>query len=49
MSAFHVVLSEQSVEDAEMSECKSAVQRVRKLEKDVNTVCTVGKHTAEQK
>ncbi|TKY47628.1 Regulation of nuclear pre-mRNA domain-containing protein 1B [Spatholobus suberectus] len=43
VSAFHLVLSEQSVEDAEMSKCKSAVQRVRKMEKDVDTVCTVAK------
>lgn len=48
MSAFHLVLSEQSAEDAEMSKCKSSVQRVRKLEKDVDTACSVGKHTAEQ-
>ncbi|KAL5163996.1 Regulation of nuclear pre-mRNA domain-containing protein 1B [Glycine soja] len=48
VSAFHLVLSEQSAEDAEMSKCKSSVQRVRKLEKDVDTACSVGKHTAEQ-
>ncbi|RZB50249.1 Regulation of nuclear pre-mRNA domain-containing protein 1B [Glycine soja] len=42
VSAFHLVLSEQSAEDAEMSKCKSSVQRVRKLEKDVDTACSVG-------
>ncbi|KAG5093415.1 hypothetical protein JHK84_049003 [Glycine max] len=41
VSAFHLVLSEQSAEDAEMSKCKSSVQRVRKLEKDVDTACSV--------
>lgn len=49
VSAFHLVLSEQSNEDAEMSKCKSAVQRVRKIEKDVDIACTIGKHTTEQK
>ncbi|RDX73777.1 Regulation of nuclear pre-mRNA domain-containing protein 1B [Mucuna pruriens] len=43
VSAFHLVLSEQSVEDAEMNKCKSAVQRVRKMEKIVDTVCTDAK------
>ncbi|KAG4387527.1 hypothetical protein GLYMA_11G237400v4 [Glycine max] len=43
VSAFHLVLSEQSVEDAEISKCKSSVQRVRKMEKDVDTACSVAK------
>ncbi|KAK7281039.1 hypothetical protein RIF29_08683 [Crotalaria pallida] len=41
VSGFNVVLSEQSIEDEEMSKCKSAVQRVRKMEKDVDIACTV--------
>ena len=48
VSAFHLVLSEQSIEDAEMSKCKSAIQRVRKMEKDVDMACSIGKHTTEQ-
>ncbi|CAL5203847.1 unnamed protein product [Lathyrus oleraceus] len=43
VSAFHLVLSEQANEDAEMSNCKSAVQRVRKIEKDVDVACTIAK------
>ncbi|KAK7387504.1 hypothetical protein VNO78_28359 [Psophocarpus tetragonolobus] len=43
VSAFHLVLSEQSVEDAEISKCKSAVQRLKKMEKDVDTACAVAK------
>ncbi|KAF3440174.1 hypothetical protein FNV43_RR18453 [Rhamnella rubrinervis] len=40
VSAFHAMLSEHSNEDAEMSKCKSAVQSVRKLEKEVDIVCS---------
>ncbi|XP_020221052.1 regulation of nuclear pre-mRNA domain-containing protein 1B isoform X2 [Cajanus cajan] len=43
VSAFHVVLREQSVEDIEMSKCKTVVQRVRKMEKDVDIVCIAAK------
>ncbi|XP_050380303.1 uncharacterized protein LOC126797635 [Argentina anserina] len=43
VSAFHLVISENSIEDAEMSKCKSAVHQVRKLEKDVDNVCTTAK------
>ncbi|XP_062148879.1 uncharacterized protein LOC133857624 [Alnus glutinosa] len=39
VSAFHLVLSEHPNEDAEMSKCKSAVYRVRKMEKDVDIAC----------
>ncbi|KAG2716541.1 hypothetical protein I3760_03G131800 [Carya illinoinensis] len=39
VSAFHLVLSERPNEDAEMSKCKSAVHRVRKMEKDVDISC----------
>lgn len=49
VSAFHLVLSEQANEDEEMSNCKSTVQRVRKIEKDVDIACTTGKHTTQQK
>lgn len=45
MSAFHVVLSDQSTEDAEMNKCKSAVHHVRKMERDVDTACLNGKLT----
>ncbi|GAV86082.1 CTD_bind domain-containing protein [Cephalotus follicularis] len=40
VSAFHLVLSEQPNEEAEMSSCKSAVHRVRKMEKDVDIACS---------
>lgn len=43
VSAFHLVLGEQANEDAEMSKCKSAVQRVRKIEKDVDIACATAK------
>jgi regulator of Ty1 transposition protein 103 len=43
VSAFHLVLSEHTNEDAEMSKCKSAVHRVRKMEKDVDIACANGK------
>jgi regulator of Ty1 transposition protein 103 len=43
VSAFHLVLSEHPNEDAEMSKCKSAVYRVRKMEKDVDIACANGK------
>lgn len=39
VSAFHVVLSDQSTEDAEMNKCKSSVHHVRKMERDVDTAC----------
>ncbi|KAK3010557.1 hypothetical protein RJ639_010934 [Escallonia herrerae] len=40
VSAFHLVLSEHSGEDEEMNKCKSAVHRVRKMEKDVDLALT---------
>lgn len=43
ISAYHLMLSEQPNEDAEMSKCKSAIKRIRKLEKDVETAYTTGK------
>ncbi|XP_022739761.1 regulation of nuclear pre-mRNA domain-containing protein 1B-like isoform X2 [Durio zibethinus] len=43
VSAFHSMLSEQQNEDEEMSKCKSAVHRVRKMEKDVDIACAIAK------
>ncbi|KAA8546856.1 hypothetical protein F0562_003285 [Nyssa sinensis] len=43
VSAFHLVLSEHHSEDEEMSKCKSAVHRVRKMEKDVHMACSKAK------
>ncbi|KDP35195.1 hypothetical protein JCGZ_09354 [Jatropha curcas] len=43
VSAFHLVVSEHSTEEAEMSNCKSAVNRVRKMEKGVDIACSNGK------
>ncbi|KAL6554833.1 hypothetical protein OROGR_006091 [Orobanche gracilis] len=43
VSAFHVVLSERSNEDEQMSKCKSAVHRVKKMEKDVDVALTKAK------
>ncbi|XP_010269324.1 PREDICTED: regulation of nuclear pre-mRNA domain-containing protein 1B-like isoform X1 [Nelumbo nucifera] len=40
VSAFHAVLNEHPSEDADMKKCKSSVRRVRKVEKDVEIVCT---------
>ncbi|KAK8934797.1 hypothetical protein KSP39_PZI015158 [Platanthera zijinensis] len=39
VSAFHTVLSELPNEDADLSKCKSATKRIRKMEKDVDAVC----------
>ncbi|KAK8533772.1 hypothetical protein V6N13_028546 [Hibiscus sabdariffa] len=44
VSAFHLILSEQTNEDEEMSKCKSAVHRVRKIEKDVDIACSIAKN-----
>jgi len=40
VSAFHLVVSEQPNEETEMSNCKSSVCRVRKMEKDVDVACS---------
>ncbi|KAJ6378190.1 hypothetical protein OIU78_028430 [Salix suchowensis] len=40
VSAFHLVVSEQPNEETEMSNCKSSVRRVRKMEKDVDAACS---------
>ncbi|KAL3637410.1 hypothetical protein CASFOL_018578 [Castilleja foliolosa] len=42
VSAFHVVLSGCTNEDAEMAKCKSAVHRVKKMERDVDVALTKG-------
>ncbi|KAI6699661.1 hypothetical protein NL676_013985 [Syzygium grande] len=43
VSAIHLVLSEHPNEDVEMSNCKSAVHHVRKMEKDVDIACATAK------
>ncbi|KAA8530911.1 hypothetical protein F0562_005630 [Nyssa sinensis] len=43
VSAFHLVLSEHHNEDEEMNKCKSAVHRVRRMEKDVDLACSNAK------
>ncbi|KAL3613421.1 hypothetical protein CASFOL_042684 [Castilleja foliolosa] len=43
VSAFHVVLSENTNEDEEMGKCKSAVHRVKKMERDVDVALTKAK------
>ncbi|XP_022894751.1 regulation of nuclear pre-mRNA domain-containing protein 1B-like [Olea europaea var. sylvestris] len=43
VSAFNLVLSEHTTEDEEMNKCKSAIQRVRKIGKDVNVALTKAK------
>lgn len=43
VSAIHLVLSEHPSEDVEMSNCKSAVHRVRKMEKDIDIACATAK------
>lgn len=44
VSAFHLVVSEHSTEDEEMSKCKSSVQHVRKMEKDVDMALAQAKY-----
>ncbi|GKC87942.1 regulation of nuclear pre-mRNA domain-containing protein 1B [Tanacetum coccineum] len=43
VSAFHLVVSEHHGEDEEMNKCKSAVHRVKKMEKDIDLSLTNGK------
>ncbi|CAL5368710.1 unnamed protein product [Camellia sinensis] len=43
VSAFHLVQSEHSSEDGEMSKCKSAIQRVRKMDEEVDLACSKAK------
>ncbi|KAI3824453.1 hypothetical protein L1987_05913 [Smallanthus sonchifolius] len=43
VSAFHLVVSEHHGEDEEMNKCKSAVHRVKKMEKDIDMALTNAK------
>ncbi|PIN14487.1 Regulator of nuclear mRNA [Handroanthus impetiginosus] len=43
VSAFHAVLSEHTNEDEEMSKCKSSLNHVKKMEKDVDVALTKAK------
>ncbi|KAF5749832.1 regulation of nuclear pre-mRNA domain-containing protein 1B-like [Tripterygium wilfordii] len=43
VSAFHLVLSELPKEEVDMSNCNSAVHRIRKMEKDVDIACAKAK------
>uniref|UniRef100_A0A803KXJ3 CID domain-containing protein n=1 Tax=Chenopodium quinoa TaxID=63459 RepID=A0A803KXJ3_CHEQI len=43
VTAFHSVLNEHLTEESEMSRCKSAVNRVRKMDHDVEKACAQGK------
>lgn len=45
VSAFHLVINEHANEDEEMSKCKSAVHRVKKMENDVDVALTKGKES----
>lgn len=42
VTAFHMVLNEHLTEESEMNRCKSAVNRVRKMDHDVEIACTQG-------
>ncbi|PHT31850.1 hypothetical protein CQW23_28187 [Capsicum baccatum] len=44
VSAFHLVVSERTTEDEEMSKCKSSVHHVRKMEKDVDMALARAKY-----
>lgn len=43
VTAYHSVLSENSNEDEEMTQCKSAASRVRNMEEDVEKALSRGK------
>lgn len=45
VSGYHLVFSEHSTENLEMSKCKSAIQHVRKIEEDVDLACRKGRPT----
>ncbi|XP_022984897.1 regulation of nuclear pre-mRNA domain-containing protein 1B-like isoform X3 [Cucurbita maxima] len=49
VSAFYLVLSECSNEETEMTDCNSAVQRVRKMENDVDFACSMAKNPQRKK
>ncbi|KAJ4911836.1 ENTH/VHS family protein [Raphanus sativus] len=48
-SAYHLVVAENSNEEAEMSKCKSAVKRIRKMEKDVEEAFSTVKDNPKRK
>ncbi|KAF8082249.1 hypothetical protein N665_0841s0016 [Sinapis alba] len=48
-SAYHLVVAENSNEEAEISKCKSAVKRIRKMEKDVEEACSTVKDNPKRK
>ncbi|CAD5331286.1 unnamed protein product [Arabidopsis thaliana] len=48
-SAYHLVVAENSNEEAEMNKCKSAVKRIRKMEKDVEEACSTAKDNPKRK
>ncbi|KFK25301.1 hypothetical protein AALP_AA8G094700 [Arabis alpina] len=48
-SAYHLVVAENSNEEAEMNKCKSAVKRIRKMEKDVEEACSAAKDNPKRK
>ncbi|CAH2043387.1 unnamed protein product, partial [Thlaspi arvense] len=43
VSAFDMVRAESSKEETELNKCKSAVKRIRKMEKDVEDACSTAK------
>ncbi|XP_065874009.1 uncharacterized protein [Euphorbia lathyris] len=49
VSAFHSLVSEHSTEEAEMINCKSAVNHVRKMERDVDIACSNGKEDPKRR
>ncbi|CAH2073313.1 unnamed protein product [Thlaspi arvense] len=48
-SAYHLVVAENSNEEAEMNKCKSAVKRIRRMEKDVDETCSSAKDSPKRK
>ncbi|KAL1225744.1 hypothetical protein V5N11_005393 [Cardamine amara subsp. amara] len=48
-SAYHLVVAENSNEEAEMNKCKSAVKRIRKMEKGVEEACSTEKVNPKRK
>lgn len=45
VSGYHLVFSEHSSENLEMSKCKSAIQHISKMEEDVDLACRKGRLT----
>ncbi|KAJ0233931.1 Uncharacterized protein HA466_0279350 [Hirschfeldia incana] len=48
-SAYHLVVAANSNEEAEISKCKSAVKRIRKMETDVKEACSTVKDNPKRK